>query len=564
MHQIQMLGLLDFDVASSIEVPFLHESTEYSPACSTEDIPISKAEAEKFDVDVFAPKAGPQIFNPNRSSVASLGGLTIRSNERRNSHRNSVIASKIAPIEESPKRVIADLPPEAFTSTLAIPMFSGLSTSPSQSSIHSLRSTISSKATRDTSARGTLAKLAPSWLFSSFRSGPSEPQTSQVSASSTPSTPSTPTPTRTNPLPQVPTSQTSTPSKPSVAPQVGRSPMPMAIKGATQVMNRSSVIRTFDDDGLASQRGSYIRHSPLNSPPREEANFGKRRSTTSITTQFSSPFSAIVCNPSQPQYFVPTSQSSLARRWQHMYPQPLYKHAVKWKAMAVPVCLPLTVEHFPSASELETSYDVFSYDFVVDPHEMFSFLVKPPTGIDNIDRLRREWALVVMRGMAAVRLAQGFQFVLRAPTGTTTEKRGLRRTKSFLKEEDLTPKPIGPTDVLRSTADPVYLSMTNEIHQISYTGEAIQVRRYVRRMPPLRSFEYQCLMWPKLGGKFSRPPIESCNQPHTQEDTLNYRLPLPLMVSKTMDGIGMSFSHGFEVTTYPPSQFRHVSRWLRT
>lgn len=186
-----------------------------------------------------------------------------------------------------------------------------------------------------------------------------------------------------------------------------------------------------------------------------------------------------------------------------MYPQVLYKHEIKWKAMTVPVCLPLTVEHFPSASELETSYDVFSYDFVVDPHEMFSFLVKPPTDIDNLDDLRREWALVVMRGMAAVRLAQGFQFVLGPPqkTGSLGERWSLKRTKSFMKVEDLTPKPIGAAGVLRSPFDPVYLSMTNEIHQISYTGEAIQVRRYVRRMLRMPTFDYQCLVWPKLGGK---------------------------------------------------------------
>ncbi|KAF8230989.1 hypothetical protein L208DRAFT_1378316 [Tricholoma matsutake] len=422
----------------SIEVPSLPKSTDYSPACSTEDIPISKAEADKFDMVIFAPKPGPRIFNPNCDSVASLSGLTICSNKRWNSHRNSVIASKIAPIEESPKRVIVNLPPEDFTSTLAIPMFSGLSTSPSQSSIHSLCSAISSKASRDTSARGTLAKLAPSWLFSPFRSGASEPQMSQVSASSTPSTPSTPTPTWTNPLPQVPTLMcTSTPSKPSVASQVSRSPMPMAIKGATQVTNHLSIIHTFDDDGLASQRGSYIHHSPLNSPPWEEANFGKCCSTASIATQFSSPFS-MIC-------FIPTSQSSLAHHWQHMYPQPL--------------C------------------------------------------------------------MAAVWLAQGFQFMLRAPMGNMTEKRGLRQMKSFLKEEDLTPKPISPTDVLCSTADPVYLSMTNEIHQISYTGEAIQVRQYV--------------------------------------DTLNYRLPLPLMVSKTMDGIEPPTS------TIGPSGEKHNDEEMR-
>jgi hypothetical protein len=184
-----------------------------------------------------------------------------------------------------------------------------------------------------------------------------------------------------------------------------------------------------------------------------------------------------------------------------MYPQVLYKYDIKWKAMTVPVCLPLTVEHFPSASELESSYDVFSYDFVVDPHEMCSFLVKPPDDTGDLDKLRRDWALIVMRGMAAVRLAQGFQFVLRPPE----KKRSLGWTKSSMTGGDATPKPIDEGSLLCSTNHPVYLSMTNEIHQISYTGEAIQVRRYVRRTLRLRSFDYQCLMWPKLGGKSSHP-----------------------------------------------------------
>jgi DEP domain-containing protein 5 len=515
MHQIQMLGLLDFDVASSIEIPFLPEPVDGFSMLSADahvDVPISRAEADKFDMDIFAPKGGLQVPNPNRSSIVSLSNMTIRNTERRNSHRNSIITTKIPPIEESPKRVIVDLPAEDSPSTVATLSFSGLSTSPSQSSIHSLRSTMSATSLRAPRTRGALAKLAPSWLLSPFRSGPSEPQTSQVSASSSPSTP---TPTRTIPLPKTSTSistRTPTPSKPPVAAQISHSPIPMPIKGATPVANRSTVNRTFEEDGLVSQRASYIRHSPLNSPPPEEANFGKRRSTTSIhTIQHSSPSPGMVCNPSQPQSSVPYAQSSFARRWQHMYPQVLYKHEIKWKAMAVPVCLPLTVEQFPPASELEKFYEVFSYDFVVDPHEMFSFLVKPPTDKNNLDDLRRAWALVVMRGMAAVRLSQGFQFVLRPPekTGNEERRRGLRRTKSFVKEEDLTPKPIGAADVLRSPDDPVYLSMTNEIHQISYTGEAIQVRRYVLRMPTLRSFNYQCLMWPKLGGELFRRCTDS-------------------------------------------------------
>lgn len=177
--------------------------------------------------------------------------------------------------------------------------------------------------------------------------------------------------------------------------------------------------------------------------------------------------------------------------------------------MVTPGCLPLSVEYFPTATELDSSYDVFSYDFVIDPPEMRSFLVKPPPPMvasnrHDKDEIRRSWALRVMRGMVAVRLVQGFQIILRPHREKETETEGergfLRRNKSYIgTDDDMTPKPAGAAEVLQSTADPVYLSMSNEIHRISYTGEAIQVKRYVRRMPPTQPFEYQCLIWPKLG-----------------------------------------------------------------
>jgi hypothetical protein len=178
---------------------------------------------------------------------------------------------------------------------------------------------------------------------------------------------------------------------------------------------------------------------------------------------------------------------------------------MKWPSIVTPACLPLTVEYFPTAAELESSYDVFSYDFVLDPGEMHSFLVKRPQRQTVDDAMRREWALVVMRGMAAVRLAQGFQFVLRAPhkSGAPDERIPSRRGKSFIPEEDIVPQPGGAAEMLRSTTDPVYLSMSNEIHRISYADEAIQVRRYVRRMPQTRPFTYECLIWPKLGGGYT-------------------------------------------------------------
>ncbi|RDB22222.1 Vacuolar membrane-associated protein IML1 [Hypsizygus marmoreus] len=528
MHQIQMLGLLELDVLSSIEVPYLPEPTNPSatpPREMLDDVAPSQAEADRFDMDTFALKPESKTVSLPRESLTPSGGSTavtlFRNSDKRNSHRNSVMAGRIAPIEESPKRAHVELPPEELPSRgRGTVSFSELRTSPSRSSIRSLRSnlsTTSSKASETTPIRGSLAsKLAPSWLFNPFRSAPSEPQTSPISASASsishsPSANTTPTPTAatqiSSPI-RMPTT-----AKPSAA-QISHSPLPAPIRHSTST-TRTSTGRTFEEDSLMPHRSSYVRRSPMGTPPRDEATFGKRRSGASLHgpsfTSSSSPSMAMSCNPSQPQSSVPHTQSSLARRWQHMYPQVLSKHEMKWKAMAIPVCLPLTVEHFPSASELELLYDVFSYDFVVDPSEMRSFLVKPPTVKGTSDEMRRAMALAVMRGMAAVRLAQGFQFILRS---RQKDKAGLggsdetinvnfRRTKSLLTEDELAPIPTGAADVLKSTVDPVYLSMTNEIHRISYTGEAIQVRRYVRRLPPSRPFKYQCLMWPKLGGGYT-------------------------------------------------------------
>ncbi|KAF5368784.1 hypothetical protein D9615_010396 [Tricholomella constricta] len=529
MHQIQMLGLLELDVLSSIEVPFLPEPPE--PPSSTppqdllEDAPPSQQDADRFDIGIFALRPESKM-NIARDSIASstsnsTTGMTYRNTDKRNSHRNSVMLGRIDPIEESPKRVHVDLPPEDPASKgRGVVTFSGVSKSPSQSSMMSLRSNLSANSssktatgTQTTPTRPSLAsKLAPSWLFNPFRSGPSEPQTSPVSASASAMS-HTPTPTKEKLAPKS-TPRTSSPirmpaaSKPAVAqvshsPLVHHSPLPMAIRNAPTT--RTSTGRTFEDDSLMPHRPSYVRRSPVWTPPRDEATFGKRRSAASIHAPiFLSSSPGVICNPSQPHSSVPHSESSLARRWQHQFPQVLTKHEIKWKAMVIPLCLPLTVEHFPTTAELESLYDVFSYDFVVDPGEMRSFLVKPPVVRGNTDDLRRAWALAVMRGMAAVRLAQGFQFVLGRPAkGDEAEQRmALRRTKSLLTEEEL-PKPIGASIVLQSPDGPVYLSMTNEIHRISYTGEAIQVRRYLRRMPPSKPFLYQCLMWPKLGGGYT-------------------------------------------------------------
>lgn len=513
MHEIQMLGLLEHDVLSTIEVPFLPEFRDLlvTPRDSFDEDRIpSAAEVEQADLDLFASKKESRPATSTRTSFGSSTSSTVvpssyRSSaisERRGmaSQRTSVISTRILPIEESPRRIILELPPEGNKDG-PVPSVTGLSTSPSQSSVRSGRSvstTVSYGATSGNvtppSATSRLAKLAPSWLYNPFRSNlATEPQSSP----NTPIhniTPTTPTPSIRVPI---------TPNRPvTPSASISRSPQPMAI--IQTASGRTTLSRTYEEEPAIAipHRGSMSRYSPMNTPPRDEATFGKRRSTTltslNIPLSSSSPQSSSRTNPSRPQFAVSYTQTSLARRWEHTFPTPIYKHEVKWKSMVTPSCLPLTVEHFPSSAELESSYDVFSYDFVVDPTEMRSFLVKPPNVQGTVDEVRRTWALVVMRGMVAVRLAQGFQFVLRS-RNSSDEKSALQRPKSFIGEEDTAPKPSGAAEVLNSTREPVYLSMSNEIHLISYTGEAIQVRRYVRRMPPTQPFDYECLIWPKLG-----------------------------------------------------------------
>ncbi|KAG6334521.1 hypothetical protein ID866_4574 [Astraeus odoratus] len=517
MHEIQMLGLLEHDVLPTIEVPFLPEIRDplSTPPRETltEDRAPTAVEADQADMDVFASKEIPRPVQNNRASYASSSSGTLvtptfRSssiNERRSmaSQRVSVASNRIPPIEESPRRIFMDLPPEGNDGP--IPSITGLSSSPSQSSMRSVRS--SSRSTpvevsttpvteEDTqaTAQSRLAKIATSWFYNPFRSGSNEPQTPTPTASLPNNTLVTPTPSIRIPI------ASTIPVAPSAS--ISRSPQPMAILHSAS--GRSTFSRTYDEDSPLPHRGSFTRHSPLGTSPRDEVMSGKRRSTTFAS--FNAPLSSSLSsssrtNPSRPQSVVSYAQSSLASRWQHIFPIPVYKHEIKWDSMVTPSCLPLTVEHFPSNIELESSYDVFSYDFVVDPMEMRSFLVKPPSVHGTTDDVRRAWALVVMRGMVAVRLAQGFQFVIRPHKSTAPDgkSRTLRTSKSFLGEEDSTPKPGGAAEVLRSANDPVYLSMSNEIHRLSYTGEAIQVRRYVRRMPPSQPFDYACLIWPKLG-----------------------------------------------------------------
>ena len=495
-----MLGLLGPGVISSIEIPYLPSSVDPSMGLSSVEDSLLRAEAEKFDLDIFKAREAKR-----ESTTGSVRSIT----DRR--HRNSTLVTGFQPIEESPRGPVLVLPSEESKESLETKTI--IKKSPSQTSMRSIHSRKSAGSVRAASlkapTKGSLAaKLTPAWLFNPFRTTPSEPQTSQVSASAVSSRPQhAPTPsTATTALPAKPP-----PAKAPIA-TISQSPSPMAIRKPIPTMSRSSNLsRTFEEETHFGYRSSVSRRSPVNTPPRERRSFPAH---PGASLSSSSPGSST--NPTRTRSHVSYTQSSLARRWQHMLPQKLHKHDIKWDALVTPSCLPLTVEYFPTQAELDYSYEVFSYDFVVDPSEMRSFFVEPPDVKGNADEVRRAWALAVMRGMAAVRLAQGFQFVVSSPSPQQQQQQRQRSderpTGTSLRrfvtvDEDPIPKPAGAADVLSSALDPVFLSMSNEIHRISYTGEAIQVRRYVRRMLPAKSFEYHCLIWPKFGGNPSPYPL---------------------------------------------------------
>ncbi|KAL4266799.1 Vacuolar membrane-associated protein IML1 [Pleurotus pulmonarius] len=526
MHEIQMLGLLEHDVLSSIEIPFLSVAeAEISTFTERmEDRRPFKVKADKYDSSVFTLKPDNKLSTNSRSShpssyassssgtVVAASYRTITEKRTHVSHRNAIDSAKIPPIEESPLRIVMDLPPEERITQSGF--LSVASTSPSRASLQSIQSSQrmgrpespggrsrDSSSTRSVTTKGKNS----SWWFHPFRSVPSEPETTQVSASASPSS------SRAS-LSLMPISspvRMPAVSKATVKQSdVTNTSVPATAKTASSI--RSTASRAIDDD-TPSLRTPLVRYSPINTPPRDDHMAIKRRSANLATPVASSSPSSRP-NPSRKESAISGAQSSLARRWQHMFPQPVYKHEIKWRSMVTPGCLPLTGEYFPSASELESSYDVYSYDFVVDLREMHPFLVKVPPSRGNEDDNRRSWALVVMRGMAAIRLAQGFQFVLRPPKADSlpVEAKALyRRTaSSYLTDDDMTPKPKGAAEILQSTVDPIYLSMSNEIHRIAYEGDTIKVSRYVRRMPSMPPIQYKCLIWPKLGGGYTELSTE--------------------------------------------------------
>ncbi|KAG8962767.1 vacuolar membrane-associated protein iml1 [Tulasnella sp. 419] len=526
MYEIQMLGLLEHDISSTLAIPQLEEEEEavvsemVVKGMSHRDA--LKVVRDQFDNNTFSLRNQDGSFKPlvstPKTTTHQTSGSTHQQHStlhpptspiRTSSHRRPGLPSKASsanrPSLSTASSTNTVISASLVTSRLKSPMTvaeesprrpaspttpSQRSTSPSGMSMRSSTSTTSTSTSRRRASKaGPLtSKLGVGqWLFNSFRSTPSQPEASQVSI------------TRVDVGRSVVAPPTGKSSPNPIVPSTKSAPKPIPTK-AVSVNRRSASSRaTATEDVTEPRHHSYT--SPVSSPPREDINaIGIRRGGNSMGQTSISP-----TNPSKPTSAHHYARSPLARRWQHMFPQPTLQHQIKWKSMCTPACLPLTTEYFPSKSELDNAYQVYSYDVLVTPDMHASFLLRKMPGMSDED-----WPLLVMRQMAALRLGQGFQFIVAPMDSVTTSltsndqkiQNPSENTSRIGSRFSRNSFPNGVSQYLRTIGDHAYLSMSNQIHKISFdrVEQVIQVTRYVRRTThSVEPFKYECLVWPRLG-----------------------------------------------------------------
>lgn len=531
IHDVQMMSLLESDLLAAIEIPFLQSPP--SPKMKNARLGTSAADQRKasqdaYDRDTFGfdggdePEYGPspRLVDVSVSATTSSGGSTVMSasyktiRERAERERSTRPTPLQTPVSGSPPAETA-LASKRNSRIQAVPTITETPETPSPMShpVDPMAAAASQDGTEKPSTTReaspvSLASKATSWFFSSFRSTSTQPVKIPTPASQDP---------------RYGSDKPSRPPSPTKPMSIKSSSTPLEIRGGPASRRaKSGLSRQFSEEDAMTSRLHQARVSPGATPPQSlgSGSLGTRAAKSMLGSRGERlERKSVQPNPSKRLTVVPYAQASLARRWQHIFPRPVFQHTMKWRSMAAPACLPLTVQFLPAAAELELDFKINDYSFIVNPPDMKSFLVRELQGPlrDNEDT-RNACALAVLRGMAALRLAQGFQFVLdpdTAPPDAPGVGSSSYREPVFLSarprgHSSATANPLpknkcnGVSDILRDPRKPVYLSMSNEVHRLSYNGEQIEVKKYLRRMPlGTMPFEYSCLVWPKEGEGYS-------------------------------------------------------------
>ncbi|KZT50534.1 hypothetical protein CALCODRAFT_183186 [Calocera cornea HHB12733] len=598
MYEIQMLGLLEQDISSTITIPFLDEdaTTMFGPKVSSDgkDRKIAKERARReFSRNVFGRKpleipgppfsagynSGSTLSIASRSSARPReltgGALAIRTttfrpgqleDSRRSSlsqrmdgfpaippqevahaRRNSVQMPpgiiKMPPVlqlEDPPRGRPTRVTPLSPPNEPAIPELSAPSgrpsTSPSKQSITSTKSATSTGGSDKSSAVPAKAPriFSASWLLSSLRVQPALPQTSLTTVNRI--SPSTPTkPLEQGPLPAAKPSEPHPPvplpirkdlvsKEARSSPATVSTPVPISIKARQQSISRPTRPGSelyADAPLIHPSRASLPRNSlHVEGPLSHKAGGSAEASGSTPQARYRQiPSGLTVLNPSNPKPEQLAESAQEARRWKYSFAQPTFEHQMKWRSLCSPACLPLTIDVYPRQDELDNDFRTYHHTILVP--DANSEFIRPPKYKKEGYTPETYQAEQLLRAIASFRLAQGFQFVV-APHRTGKKqtpvmmpsrlsgsfgRTGMLEPSSHVNDISLELKPGGASEVLRNVGDaPIYLSMGNQLHRISYDKELqeIKVTAYVRGRQREEVLPYECLIWPKHGDGYMR------------------------------------------------------------
>ncbi|EGG06793.1 uncharacterized protein MELLADRAFT_86188 [Melampsora larici-populina 98AG31] len=406
MPQIQN-GIGEHDM-SGISIPYLHEAMP--PGATDDDAQRRKKARQIFDAGVVEASPGPLLSRRAKKEAAQLSStravidhlvLTPIEPKRR------IASSKHEEINRSPllKATIPD--GSRDFSQLANQPSAGLSTMPisgSRSRATSASTTESNQAT--TGAPALLARLAglaqPSrtlWPWSSVTGSSSTKPSRNVSTASTARQSSPPESVYLNPTDDGSSQRTG-----SRASSVTR--------GFREL--RSDTIRSGQSDSI---RPATNLMPLMNTPKRITSASTIGRDSRTVESSLRSPEIKKTSLPRQRKKFNPSNPNgsssgllSQYRCWSAIFPRPPNdQRSLKWKSLTTPGCLPITTDFSPSQEELNTSYALTEYEYLIAES---SVLVKTPDPSLTPQEASKVRAASTLREAISQRLSQGFQLVI--------------------------------------------------------------------------------------------------------------------------------------------------------
>ena len=159
-------------------------------------------------------------------------------------------------------------------------------------------------------------------------------------------------------------------------------------------------------------------------------------------------------NPSNALQDNPTQVNRFGR-WQHVHPRRPNSASVKWKSLKSPAILPLTIEEFPTPTELAS-------DYFQTPYRVYQ---NDDAEISEVPKSRE----VLVREMVALRLSHGFQIVVGQAVseacGKPVDRLNVFDTRNLSKD--------GTT---------IFLTLGNIIHRlVCVAGGEIEVTKFRRK-----------------------------------------------------------------------------------